>query len=155
MYSGLSDAPAKYQGRPNGAAPNGATAVPTDLKVQRALERGYIQLFLSHKQKDQKSAAEIREVLQTLAGRLQVFMSENIAKGADWQEQIEQQLHQSDWFVLLFTGIDDDDWSWCHHEAGIFRGSQGAPDVHWCRRASIQRGSPGSTDFRGALLPGD
>lgn len=122
MYSGLSDASAHYQGRPNGAALNEANAVPVDFKVQRVLERGYVQLFLSHKQKDQKSAAEIREVLQTLAGRLQVFMSENIAKGTDWQEQIEHQLHQSDWFVLLFTGVDDDDWSWCHHEAGIFRG---------------------------------
>jgi hypothetical protein len=122
MYDGLSEAPASHQTRANGADLARPAAIPADRNGQRALERGYIQLFLSHKQKDQRSAAEIREVLQTFGGRLQVFMSENIAKGADWQEEIEQQLHQSDWFVLLFSGVEDDDWSWCHHEAGIFRG---------------------------------
>jgi hypothetical protein len=93
-----------------------------EMKGQRAREREYIQVFLSHKLKDQKSAAEIREEFQAKGGRLRVFMSENIPKGGEWQKEIEKQLHASDWFVLLFTGVEDEDWSWCHHEAGLFRG---------------------------------
>jgi hypothetical protein len=48
-------------------------------------------------------------------------MSENITKGDDWQGKIEEALYESDWFILLYSG-DDNDWAWCHHEAGIFRG---------------------------------
>jgi hypothetical protein len=121
--NGPADAPAaQYQGSANGARPDGACPIPKETKGQRARDRGFIQIFLSHKQRDQRSAREIREVLQTAAGGVQVFISENIPRGRDWQEEIERQLHASDWFVLLFTGVEDEDWSWCHHEAGIFRG---------------------------------
>ncbi|MGH6897934.1 MAG: toll/interleukin-1 receptor domain-containing protein [Geminicoccaceae bacterium] len=106
----------------NGAHPDGAYPIAKEMKGKRARDRGFIQIFLSHKQRDQRSAKEIREVLQTAAGRVQVFISENIARGRNWQEEIETQLYESDWFVLLFTGVEDEDWSWCHHEAGIFRG---------------------------------
>jgi hypothetical protein len=126
---GLSEAPAPYPVKANGAGLNDTCSVAKEMKGRRALERGYIQLFLSHKQKDQKSAAEICEVLRTVAGDLKVFMSENIARGGDWQDEIETQLYESDWFVLVFTGVEDDDWSWCHHEAGIFRGMM-YPQAH-------------------------
>lgn len=55
------------------------------------------------------------------AGDLDVFLSEDILKGEDWQDKIEDALYNSDWFILLYSGSDED-WSWCHHEAGVFRG---------------------------------
>jgi hypothetical protein len=81
-----------------------------------------IQLFLSHKHKDQKAAEEIFSVLKKGGGNsLDIFMSKNIEKGTKWHEEIENQLDKSDWFLMLFSGTNDD-WSWCYHEAGIFRG---------------------------------
>jgi hypothetical protein len=91
--------------------------------ANRARARGYIQLFLSHKAKDQGAAEEIFSVLKRAGGRmLEIFMCENIETGDNWQDEIEKQLHESDWFLLLFTG-NNDDWSWCHHEADFFRGT--------------------------------
>jgi hypothetical protein len=93
-----------------------------EAKSRRARERNLIRVFLSHKKKDFKAANQIREVLRLQsAGRIDVFMSENITKGDDWQGKIEEALYDSDWFLLLYSG-DDNDWAWCHHEAGIFRG---------------------------------
>jgi TIR domain len=91
-----------------------------EAKADRARDRGYIQLFLSHKQKDYESAEQIRNVLSMLSDGLRVLLSENIAKGLDWQQEIQSQIIESDWFVLLFTG-DDDDWSWSLYETGNFR----------------------------------
>jgi TIR domain len=122
MNIGLADAPAQYQGKPNGANLDDAFSAIKEAKSRRARERHLIRVFLSHKKKDFKAANQIRDVLRiNSAGRIDVFMSENITKGDDWQGKIEQALYESDWFVLLFSGVDDD-WSWCHHEAGIFRG---------------------------------
>jgi hypothetical protein len=120
MRNGLSDASTPYM--PNGADLDDACSAIPHAKAEHARARKYIQVFLSHKQKDYKAAEQIREVLRiNSAGRIHVFLSENIAKGDDWQDEIEKELHRSDWFLLLFAG-QDDDWSWCHHEAGIFRG---------------------------------
>lgn len=88
----------------------------------RAHARRSVVAFLSHKHRDYEAAKKIRDVLRVhSAGRIEVFMSEQIPKGDDWQEKIEAALYDSDWFLLLFSGVDDD-WSWCHQETGIFRG---------------------------------
>ena len=122
MQIGLSDAPAPYQAKPNGAHPVDVIPALKEEKSRRARERNLIRVFLSHKKKDFKAANQIREVLRIQsAGHIEVFMSENITKGDDWQGKIEQALYESDWFILLYSGVDDD-WAWCHHEAGIFRG---------------------------------
>lgn len=44
-------------------------------------------------------------------------------------QEIESQLYESDWFLLILSGVDEDDWSWCHHEAGLFCGMV-YPDVN-------------------------
>jgi hypothetical protein len=121
--TGLSDAPTAYQARRNGAAhPDDVISAIKEAKSRRARERNLIRIFLSHKKKDFKAANQIREVLRLQsAGRIDVFMSENITKGDDWQGKIEEALYESDWFILLYSGVDND-WAWCHHEAGIFRG---------------------------------
>ena len=121
MQIGLSDASAAYQAKPNGAPPD-AIISAFETKSRRARDTNSIRVFLSHKKKDFKAANRVREVLRThSAGRIDVFMSENITKGDDWQGKIEDALYELDWFILLYSGVDDD-WAWCHHEAGIFRG---------------------------------
>jgi TIR domain len=122
MFGSPSAAPVQYPGRANGANPTTACPANREAKSSRAKERNLIRVFLSHKKKDFRAANQIRDVLRlNSAGRIDVFMSENITKGDDWQGKIEQALYEADWFVLLFSGVGDD-WSWCHHEAGIFRG---------------------------------
>ncbi len=122
MQTGLSDGLVPYQTKPNGAHPVDVISAVKEEKSRRARERNLIRVFLSHKKKDFKAANQIREVLRIQsAGHIEVFMSENITKGDDWQGKIEQALYESDWFILLYSGVDDD-WAWCHHEAGIFRG---------------------------------
>jgi hypothetical protein len=108
-----------------GGTANGADQLDSALKQaksRRARERNLIRVFLSHKKKDFRAAKQIRDELRLQsAGRIDVFMSENITKGDDWQGKIEEALYESDWFLLLYSGVDND-WAWCHHEAGIFRG---------------------------------
>jgi hypothetical protein len=119
----LRDAPSAYRAISNDADLTEAGFAATEAKARRALQRGRINIFLSHKHKDLKAVQEIRKVILDAGGdRLGVFMSENITKGEEWQDEIEKALFDSDWFLLIFTGTDDKDWSWCHHEAGIFRG---------------------------------
>jgi hypothetical protein len=92
-----------------------------DARAQRVRERGNeINVFLSHKHHDFAAADQIQKVLMR-RGKTTVFMSETIEKGDSWQDRIEQQMYDSDWFILLFSGTNDD-WSWCNHEAGLFRG---------------------------------
>ena len=91
------------------------------VRIRRARERNLIGVFLSHKKEDFKAANQIREVLRIQsAGHIEVFMSENITKGDDWQGKIEQALYDSDWLILLYSGVDDDGGATT--EAGIFRG---------------------------------
>lgn len=92
------------------------------VEAERVKKRGHQLAFLSHKHKDHEAAYKISNLLREKSDdNLHVFMSANIPKGVDWQDQIEEKLHESDLFIFLFSGTDED-WSWCHHEAGIFRG---------------------------------
>jgi hypothetical protein len=87
QMTGLSNAPTAYQAKRNGAAhPDDVISAIKEAKSRRARERNLIRIFLSHKKKDFKAANQIREVLRLQsAGRIDVFMSENITKGDDWQ----------------------------------------------------------------------
>ena len=123
MQMGLRDAPTSYQGTSNGKDPSAQVFPGVTARAERARERQFIQVFLSHKQKDHAAAKTIGGVLKaTSAGKIQVFMAEEIDRGADWVHTIEEELYASDWFILIFTGVEDYDWSWCHHEAGLFCG---------------------------------
>jgi hypothetical protein len=119
----LAKAPISLRGGAFGAASIETYSGLRETKAKRARERGYVQLFLSHKAKDQLAATEIFQVLKKAGKRkLEIFMSENVQKGDNRQRDIDEQLHASDWFLFLYTGNYNDDWSWCHHEAGFFRG---------------------------------
>jgi hypothetical protein len=92
QMTGLSDAPTAYPARRNGAAhPDDVISAIKEAKSRRARERNLIRIFLSHKKKDFKAANQIREVLRLQsAGRIDVFMSENITKRDDWQGKPER-----------------------------------------------------------------
>jgi hypothetical protein len=123
MQIGPPEPPTSHQGTGNGVDPRAQAFPGLPARGQRARDRQFIQVFLSHKQKDHSAATAIGGVLRAnSAGRIEVFMAEEIEKGADWQQTIERQLYNSDWFLLIFTGVEEDDWSWCHHEAGVFCG---------------------------------
>ncbi len=78
-----------------------------DARAQRVRERGNeINVFLSHKHHDFAAADQIQKVLMR-RGKTTVFMSETIEKGDSWQDRIEQQMYDSDWFILLFSGTND------------------------------------------------
>jgi TIR domain len=130
MNIGLCEPTATYPAPPNGSALNQAIVSIKDAKGRRARERQFIQVFLSHKQKDHVAAEAICEVIQAnSADKIKVFMAEDIERGSAWQQEIENQIYESDWFLLIFSGVDEDDWSWCHHEAGLFCGMV-YPDVN-------------------------
>jgi hypothetical protein len=90
--TGLSGAPSAYQPRRNGAThPDDVISAIKEAKNRRAKARNLIRIFLSDKKKDFKAANQIREVLRLQsAGRINVFMSENITKGDDWQGKAER-----------------------------------------------------------------
>jgi hypothetical protein len=115
-HTGLAEASAPYNGFDH------VWEALEQARSRRAQARRSVVAFLSHKHRDYEAAKKIREVLRfNSACRIDVFMSEQIPKGDDWQEKIEAAMYESDWFLLLFSGVDDD-WSWCHQETGIFRG---------------------------------
>ncbi len=118
MSTALFDAPAPYPLKGNGADPAPLLLTIKETKNRRAKEHNLIRVFLSHKKKDYRAANQIRDVLRiNSADRIEVFMSENITKGDDWQGTIEQASYHL-MVLLLFSGVGDD-WSWCHHEAGF------------------------------------
>ena len=64
----LNDAPAMYENGADGPHLNRAGLSAKMAKANRARDRGYVQVFLSHKGRDQKAAEQLREVLQAYGG---------------------------------------------------------------------------------------
>jgi hypothetical protein len=62
--------PVSSRSRVNGACSNDTISGAYETKANRARARGYIQLFLSHKSKDQNAADEIFSVLKKAGGRM-------------------------------------------------------------------------------------
>ncbi|HUC65374.1 MAG TPA: hypothetical protein VMA53_08100 [Stellaceae bacterium] len=82
------------------------------------------QIFISRKSQDARIARAIKSVL--LRGlrkedQPKVFVSEGIAHGANWREVIRGALEDANWLLLLYTG-EDQNWSWCCFEVGIYDG---------------------------------
>jgi len=105
-----------------------------EARQQRAIARQQIVVFIAHHHSDYDAAREIAAVLEeegkstTWKGdeervrkKVEVFLSEGIKHGDNWRRAIEDALDDADWFILLFPRTQED-WSWCHEEAGFFRG---------------------------------
>jgi hypothetical protein len=82
-----------------------------------------VAIFISHKHEDGEAAREIKTKLDEYGGdRLNVYVSELIPKGEQWEPTIHQMLKDSDWLLLLYTGPGVE-WDWCLYETGFFAGT--------------------------------
>lgn len=79
-----------------------------------------VHIFISHKLDEKKVAEDIQNNLLKLgAGRMDIFLSEDIEFGEQWYDQIHQAIDRTDWFILLYTDPTLE-WDWCLYEAGYF-----------------------------------
>ena len=79
------------------------------------------RIFISHKHKDKLQAKKIKKELEDAAGRIQIFLSQDIEAGEDWPEKIMKELERADWLILLYTDPTEE-WDWCLFETGFFQG---------------------------------
>ncbi len=79
-----------------------------------------LRIFLSHKGKDISIAQAIKDELERYGpNRLFIYLSEGIAFGEDWSEDIHNALRNADWLFLLYTDPTPE-WDWCLYEVGFF-----------------------------------
>ena len=77
-------------------------------------------IFISHKVRDRVAAEKIRRALKLSGGdNLEIFLSERIKAGAEWNKAIWDNLEMADWLLLLYTDPSEE-WNWCLFEAGFF-----------------------------------
>ena len=78
------------------------------------------RVFISRKDTDKESAAEVREILDTYAGDAIEFISaDDMPAGEDWFKWIGTQLSQAD-LLLVLTTHPSDRWEWVLYEAGWY-----------------------------------
>jgi TIR domain-containing protein len=81
---------------------------------------GPASTFISHRAEYGAIARGLKEVIETGAQqKIEVFISEDIARGKQWRQSIEEQLRKADSLFLIY-GAPYEDWSWCFYEAGYF-----------------------------------
>jgi TIR domain len=81
---------------------------------------GPAPIFISHRAEYAAIARGLKDVIEAGAqGQVQVFISEDIPRGKQWRQSIEEQLRKADTLFLIY-GAPYEDWSWCFYEAGYF-----------------------------------
>ena len=79
-----------------------------------------LRIFISRKDEDQRTARGVKEALERYgAGRIEIYVAEDIRSGSDWIDWIKLHLSKANLFILIFTD-DTQDWGWCLYEAGLF-----------------------------------
>jgi TIR domain len=90
---------------------------------------GPAPIFISHRAEYGAIARGLKEVIETGAQRqIEVFISEDIPRGKQWRQSIEEQLRKADSLFLIY-GAPYEDWSWCFYEAGYFTAVEPGPSV--------------------------
>ena len=84
-------------------------------------------VFVSHKSDDARLARSIVELLKSEMDNVGFFLSEDIAKGDVWREEIVTKLKQANCLLLIYTDSCYD-WSWCLYEAILYDELVVAPD---------------------------
>lgn len=81
-----------------------------------------LRIFISHKMPEYtRLAEEIGQKLTLFGGdRIKVTHAGMFPAGADFRSQIERELDDTDWLILLKTDRDGD-WGFCMFECGYFR----------------------------------
>jgi hypothetical protein len=80
-----------------------------------------VKIFVSHNSKYIDIAKSLKLSLQALESKtlLDIKISEEMAGSTDWRQWIEENVRDSDIFVLLYPSVDVD-MSWCNYELGRF-----------------------------------
>ena len=87
-----------------------------------------LNIFVSYKSKDQAIAERFKTLLYGVLipdkrELLDVFISNGIPKGEDWEKSIHEALRKCDCFILLYTDPMLE-WSWCLYESGFYTGKR-------------------------------
>jgi TIR domain-containing protein len=70
-------------------------------------------VFISHRAEYGKLVHELeRGIEKNSRGKIDVFISEEIPRGAAWRAAIEAQLQNAESLFLVY-GAPYEDWSWC------------------------------------------
>jgi TIR domain len=77
-------------------------------------------IFLSHKAEFANKAKSLADVLHEVVPGAAIFRSEEIAPGSNWKQAINRALRHAKCCILLYTGDQNLDWSWCLFEVGAF-----------------------------------
>lgn len=84
-------------------------------------------IFISHKTHDDQFAKHVKTVLESFRfpeRKLEVFVASHADNvGIDWRANIKAHLRRARCFILLYTDPQED-WSWCHWEAGFFEAAR-------------------------------
>jgi hypothetical protein len=88
-----------------------------------------LRIFISHKMpQDTPLAQEIGEKLGLYAGeRIKVSHAGQFPSGAEFRNNIEKELDEAHWLILLHTNRDAD-WNFCMFECGYFRAKMKSDD---------------------------
>jgi hypothetical protein len=80
-----------------------------------------LTIFISHKLQSRDRVTEIAGALSAFGGdRVQVHYSGKYMAGINWRNQIEHDLTEASWLILLYEGPQIE-WDWCLFETGFFR----------------------------------
>jgi len=77
-------------------------------------------IFISHKHEDKRTAVGVKCAIERYgAGRVEIFLSEDIPSGTNWFKWIKERLSESELLILIFTDATIT-WDWPLYEAGLF-----------------------------------
>jgi hypothetical protein len=77
-------------------------------------------IFISHKLKSRDKARKIAAALAAFgAPRVRIHYSGKYLLGVNYRQQIENDLNEASWLILLYEGPDFA-WDWCLFEIGFF-----------------------------------
>lgn len=101
-----------------------------------------VRVFVSHRHDDDGIAEGLKELLEPWgAGRLKLFLSEEIPGGDQWLVWIQGHLQTANLLLLLYT-TEDARWDWCLYEAGLFEGKIGERKLVIFHPPDVTRPSP-------------
>ena len=65
-----------------------------------------IRIFISHKHEDERTAIGVKAAIERYgAGRVEIFISEDIPSGENWNNWIKMRLLEAQILILIFTDI--------------------------------------------------
>ncbi len=83
-------------------------------------QRQRTRVFLSYRSTDEKIARAVKQELESLDDRIDVFAAyDDLRRGGRWKQQLMEELKAASWFILIYTDPEMD-WQWPIYEATTF-----------------------------------